>query len=351
MSSDGSERPTKKAKSTESSKENAENSSSKIKVCRLRIHDVESKGKYGKDCFLSLLVEQHGLYDLVEAMFQNQLHELSGGDSINSHLWKVKLGANAYDSDLLLPEFGSVVCNEDNPRLLQTFHLKKGLKGSFRGESGKFKFFVDDVSESVEPGLYPKYQVIETLAITANVDSSYISNEEKEQALIRRKEYHDFYNGMNDWKRDRDLAECKEVYIPAKPVSPEWNHKENTVIGLFLKGGWKFKKSWTHGLQYALLHRAESATSGRWYQLRKERSYYIEYVGNGMSQDEMIIQAKKLCKSMMQATLAKESPTPRPKPKTYMQVMEEFRRTKDGDAYERAIYQRATHRNNETFDF
>ena len=59
-----------------------------------------------------------------------------------------------------------------------------------------------------------------------------------------------------------------------------------------------------------------------------------------MSQDEMIIQAKKLCKSMMQATLSKGSPAPRPKPKTDMEAMEELRQTKDFAAYDRATYER-----------
>lgn len=213
---------------------------------------------------------------------------------------------------------------------------------------------VEDLSVA-EPGSeeYPKYQVIESPTITASVDSCYISSEEKQQAMTRRNEYHEFYNNENDWKLDRECLEYenREDWLRCKPVSPEWGHKENTIIGLFLKGGWKFKKSWTHGLQYALLHRSEAATSGRWYQLRKERSYFIEYVGKGMMKDEMIVQAKKLCKSMMEATLAKDPPGPRPKPKTYTEIRQDLHRTQDPRAYDQKMYQRAIHRNHETFDF
>ena len=113
---------------------------------------------------------------------------------------KSNLEQTAFDSMLLLPEYGSVVCDEDNPRILQTFNLKKGLKGSFRGESGEFKFVVESVHDKVDGAQYPEYKVMDAPAIAASVDSLYISNEEKKEAVIRRQEYHDFYNGLNDWK-------------------------------------------------------------------------------------------------------------------------------------------------------
>jgi hypothetical protein len=69
------------------------------------------------------------------------------------------------------------------------------------------------------------------------------------------------------------------------------------MIALFLKGDWNFKKSWTSGLQYTLLHHAKStATWGHWYQLHCKRFYYIECVEKGMSQDEMIIQARSFAR-------------------------------------------------------
>jgi hypothetical protein len=83
---------------------------------------------------------------------------------------------------------------------LQTFKLKEGLKGSFRGESGEFKFVVESVR--VDDAQYPEYEVMEAPAVSASVVSLYISNDKKKEDVIRRQQYHDFYNGLNDWKRD-----------------------------------------------------------------------------------------------------------------------------------------------------
>lgn len=120
------ERPSKKARPTETNKENKDNDQRESnKVCRFRITNIECNENYGMDCHISLVSKNHGLYHLIDIVFHHQLHELSGGDCIYSHLWKVKFDGREYDSNVLLPEFGSTVCDAENPRLLYTFNPKR----------------------------------------------------------------------------------------------------------------------------------------------------------------------------------------------------------------------------------
>lgn len=62
-----------------------------------------------------------------------------------------------------------------------------------------------------------------------------------------------------------------------------------------------------------------------------------------MTQEEMIVQAKKLCKSMMNATLAKKAPTPRPYPKTFEETMELARQ--NPASYDKLMMERNNRRN------
>ncbi len=59
--------------------------------------------------------------------------------------------------------------SEENPRILQTFNLKEGLKGLFCGESGEFKFVVECIQ--VNGTQYPEYKVMEAPAIYASINS------------------------------------------------------------------------------------------------------------------------------------------------------------------------------------
>lgn len=223
------ERPSKKARAN---KENGSNN-----ICRLCIFDVESKQKSAQDFFVSLCIDKHSLYDLIDSVFRHVLHKLSGGDSIYSHLWKVTFAGREYDS-MLIMSGGSVVCDDTNPRLLHTFNPSKGMKGSFQGESGEFKFVVESVSAADANETYPKFETIATVvpAITASKDSTYISNEEKQQAARMRKAYEEFYSGLNDWKRQKRY-DTKEVYITAKPLAPEWGKRKTQSLVCFSREG------------------------------------------------------------------------------------------------------------------
>lgn len=87
--------------------------------------------KYDKDCFLTLSIDKHGLYDLVDAIFHHQLYKMSG-DGIHSHLWKIKFADIKCNSMLLLLlEFGSMVCERRIPESCKHLTSKRDSKACF----------------------------------------------------------------------------------------------------------------------------------------------------------------------------------------------------------------------------
>jgi hypothetical protein len=148
---------------------------------------------------------------------------------------------------------------------------------------------------------YPK--VTEILCNFSSVlDSSFLKAEDKQEALKLRQAWQDFMKGENAWKKDRDTRQ----FIRAKPTAPEWKPEEIAIMNILSQSGSKFKKSWTNLLQYALVDRAETATSGMWYKLAKNQGYYTS-TGN-LSNDAKVILAKRLTLNRLESFLGAGAP-------------------------------------------
>ena len=107
------------------------------------------------------------------------------------------------------------------------------------------------------------------------------------------------------------------------------------MIALMIKSdAAKFKKSWTSILQYALVDRPEPASSGQWYKLRGKESYKIDYFGKGLSKQQMVVAAKRLCIEMLEKQIARGVPKRQLKPpNAYERALSEACRDNDYDSF------------------
>ena len=108
-----------------------------------------------------------------------------------------------------------------------------------------------------------------------------------------------------------------EYFYRKEPRSADWTQEECEAIRALQQGGWKFKCAWTHALQYGLLHRSESATSQKWYTLRRNSGEAEE---EGVDAEEKVKRGKLLCRQLMKILLKEGPPRPRPFPKTFKET-------------------------------
>jgi len=336
-----------------------------LSVCKFTISSIYH-GPENDDNFSVLLIpSQHGLYDLIDAVFKHSLTKLTEGWTIDSRMWtvdfdntkstnnststtstatsasvkkKAKFVSLIEESMLEFYDATPLVCDREQRRIfsdLETsdvFPFEKNSKGYFEFDHRpvKFRFTLAEVrvadlevdsrdKNAIEQ--YPKCQPIESaITITAVGEAEFVTPEEQRIIKQLSAAYTSFYQNLNGWQLERRTRR----YKPAKPSAPEWSNAEIEMMGLFMNSGWKFAKSWKCGLMYAFPHRTKSSAQGKWYALQKE-SYRIESAGRTLSPNQKVIRAKKLCLELMEEMIEQGAPQPirKPKDRTYEVIMAE----------------------------
>lgn len=251
-----------------------------LTVVRFLISNLQGGLKHApSDYHVDLILELHGLYDLVSTVYSIARSAKCTTDSVNSHLWDVTFNGKRYRN-------GWRHCRHDTNdwnrpadetdvdlgerRLLSGLSVKTGQEGRKSGESLVFDLKVIDLSETVKSGdvlvkipsssvfsgkefdvcgggkkgddgfcAYPKVAKV-ILSISGNLSEDWIDHDAKAQSLRLRGAWSRYNEGLNGWKRDRREG----GWIPSKPISPAWGKDEREIIGLLLNSGCKFKQSW-----------------------------------------------------------------------------------------------------------
>lgn len=256
----------------------------------------------------SLKVQQNtaNFHDLIQLVFNEVLvKENLTGDAIYSHLWEFiwdgkvyKKGWSRSNDDLWAKLYSKSVRHIDDqePRYLRDMDLTVGKEGKFSGESGSFLLRVTDVSEhhdSTVVAEQPQLQALPTFH-SDTLSTDWIRLDERERMVTLAAEWESWYSGNNEWKSSPYPLPLEWELVP--PTRPEWNGTEEEIILLLLQADAKFTKSWNTILQYAFPERSKTATSGRWYMLRKS-GYYT--VVSGDAAHKKIDTAKRLAREKM----------------------------------------------------
>jgi hypothetical protein len=261
---------------------------------------------------------KHGLYDIVETVFDIMENEKLTHDKIYSHLWELSFNKKVYkngwrrqtspSSDEWDRPAGEHDIDEGEPRLFGGLEasLEKGQKGKFGGESASFDFALESITDMTTAAAkkdvtitYPHVSKVPS-QISTKVEDDWLTLSQKSQCNELHDKWTKFYSGNNGWKR---VKRCEDrSFTRAKPSPPVWSSEEVQIMGLLLNAGCKFKKCWTNIMQYAFVDRTEGGCSMRWYQLKKE-DYRLNYIGRGLSSTGRISLAKRLAKSMMKVQL------------------------------------------------
>jgi hypothetical protein len=226
-----------------------------------------------------MILEVHGLYDLVSAVYDIAHSQKCTHDSINAHLWDIefnnKVYCNGWRHCNFNGEWDQPACEKDvdfgERRMLSELSVRKGQGGRKSGSSLSFDLVVIDVSETVlsknvlvkipqsllvsgksfdlcgggkegdKNATYPKVAIV-PCDITGNLSEDWIGSDTKSQSLQLRDAWRRYNGGLNGWKFDYGLRPAD--WIPSKPLSPPWSLEEREIIGLLISSGCKFKKSW-----------------------------------------------------------------------------------------------------------
>jgi|AntRauTorckE5430_2_1112549.scaffolds.fasta_scaffold03764_3 hypothetical protein len=296
-------------------------------VTRFLIQHLHARRGYATtDYYIDLINEKHGLYDLVSTVYDTLRKENLTDDNINSHLWNVHFAGirykngwrhcNIFDGMSYDRPAGKYDIDEGERRIFSSLAtpLEKGQRGVCKGESASFDILVQSTSLTEDQEKDPKDEKKEeaslqltpiVLTLSGFVEDDWISAAKKTECVTLQHSWDHYFRGENTWKKDRRTRN----FIPCKPLSPQWDNDEMTIIGLLLNSDAKFKKSWTNVLQYAFVNRKESAASMKWYQLKGKDSYKIEHRGRGMTDDARIRLAKRLAKKRMMSLLERGCPT------------------------------------------
>jgi len=201
------------------------------KALRFKISEVFSDGSYGKDYSL-LMLDTAGLYDLADTVFEECFE-----DEIYAHLWTVAIGGRRYSGPFSGMGMGKHECSGDNAETRVPLHrlaLKVGAQGSFEGQSGVFKFTLEDVYDppSGDAASFPTISAIATVQYSADKKADFLSPDKVAAAAAFRADYETYAAGFNSWERDR---QCRRGgYKLAKPKPQDWgNHMGNPKASAF----------------------------------------------------------------------------------------------------------------------
>lgn len=291
-------------------------------VCRFLIKNLQGGGGHAKAEYrIDLVTSKHGLLDMVVKVFEVLQKEKLTADRYSSHLWSLTLAGtnfeNGWRSHHSGPGSKMNHLDEEDIRLLKDLAkpLADGQKGRFSGESAKFDIVVEKaVVASIDPTkvkAYPKLTAVKN-PVSSKLEADWLSNQQQADCAMKRAAWIDYYQGDNVWKRDQHDHRSQEL-VAAKPEHGRWSPDELEIMGLLMKAGCKFKKSWKNILEFALVDRAETSASGQWYKLQKA-TYHLDYIGRNKSNEQRILLAKRLAKSSMETFLENAVPKLGPHP-------------------------------------
>jgi len=256
------------------------------KVCRFLVNGMKARGGRAEvDYYVDLRSENHGLFHLVEKVFELLHSENLTTDQTYSHLWNLtfekRTYLNGWRGESISPRHHHI--DEIEPRLLKDLdELRAGSKGSFYGESAKFHFVVVDtdlaaataVEAEQENGPFPRAMRLPA-QVTSDLRDDWLTEDEKSRCAARRCQWQNWYNGDNRLARDRFSREGR--WILMKPEWPQWSPEEDEIMALLSFAGCKFKKSWDNLMQYAMLDRSQTAASGHWYSLQGKTPWRLPH--------------------------------------------------------------------------
>ena len=211
------------------------------------------------------------------------------------------------------------LCTFEEPAALDTLGLQAGIsQGSFWTTDVSFNFELLAISPAQSGVTYPSFDLpIETASSAEAAD--HLTPTEMAAAEQFRADFEVAAAGNNTWVRKG------ATFVADKYRAPGWNdymdrrgtHSFTTrhVMGLLIKADWPFAKAWKYVLQYALLDRTKGASAVR-YSTMKKQGYEINVVGEGMSNEQRILTAKKVARSVMRTVMAIGVPELGPKPMT-----------------------------------
>ena len=289
---------------------------------------------------MDLLVDEHGLFDLVQKVFDVlRSTEKITTDNCESHLWSLTFHRVKYDNGWrgheqhYLEEERRTLHHIDSqePRLLADLldDLAPGQTGRFSGESASFDIVVvdsnlvqqehDDPAAAGTPASYPRATAL-ALVWSGALEDDWITTMTDDdddlswlsQAIDLRERMQAYMqSNTSSWRRNPKYRyeEDDPDWIRCKPLAPQWSPEENRIMGLLIKSGCKFTQSWNVLLQYCMVNRAKTAASGRWYKLQQS-SYMLEYIGKDLkSKAERIVFAKRKARAMLERALERGIPS------------------------------------------
>ena len=276
------------------------------------------------ECVFVSLSADAGLYDLIDEVFRALLTPLCG-DDIVSHLWSLTFEQGETFHGPF--HHRQLECSERQPRKLGNLAQIVSDKGQFQGESGVFSIKLEEictVETSTSKSMLPFVERFTPTQWSASIVPNFLTVKEMVGALGYCDAFITYMAGDNAWLR----CHKSRTFVVGKPESPFWgyaNNPEVTLLILLLKSGAKFEQSWDSILRYGLPRRTEGATSMKWYQLRKQ-DYVTEGIAHGKSSGEMILDAKRITRNLMEAALAHGVPVLGPRPLTFYEreCLEDF---------------------------
>jgi hypothetical protein len=201
------------------------------------------KGYSSTNHHITLILELHGIYDLVSTVYDIARSERLTSDSINSHLWNVSFNSVTYANgwrreDYRTGDWDREANERDidlgERRIFSNLDVRKGMEGQKSGESLTFNFEVvrvedentvasNDVLVKIPQSIfvsedrfhtcgggkkgdvnvtYPKISKI-ALNLSGNLCEDWIGNDVKAQSSRLRDAWARYNSGMNSWTRDR----------------------------------------------------------------------------------------------------------------------------------------------------
>jgi len=280
------------------------------RVCCFKTITLDSgwQSSMGTENFgVDLLVNQHGLYDLINAVrqFGKENNQLFFGamDSEQPYYGVVKFDGVQY------------YISPTNPIPLSSLELQNGQKGSYDGGIlGTFTFTLDNCNVPLDDTNnatrattdFPRkldFSITTQRDLSTRCDSSHLTNNDILLAQQIRYDYVDYMDFVNKYRLHTE-------YCMISRQSPGWTFEEDYVIGMFMSCGWKPKKTWDNCLQYTFLNRTYSAFSQRWHKCKRDNLQFrnTSRYEPGPDQDNAIKKAKRYCLNIMEREFVKGGP-------------------------------------------
>jgi len=276
----------------------------KLKICRFLVQNIQGKGgNTPSDYIIDLSASHHGLFHLVLSVFRILREHSLTEDCYYSHLWSFQFDGSTFQYGWRDHSSNSIHhLDEKDVRILADLKepLKEGQKGIFSGESAKFNIVLKKIhtKDNAFSESFPKVMPV-CNNFSANLLDDFMNDQLKSCAIKLRDEFAAYFNGNNEWRRNRKGG---ETWILKQPIAKIWSYEECKIMRILLDCNCKFKKAWSNIMMYAFPDRPEAGTSVKWYQLKKEGCLFSNDGKGG------IVLAKRLALTSLEAALEKGVP-------------------------------------------